>query len=464
MGAIKFGTDGWRAKIAEEFTFENLGKVTRAYAAAVLQVSKKPKIALGYDNRFLSEKYAAFAADILAKYGFTVYLFDGPVPTPMVSWAIVRKKLESGIMITSSHNPYTYNGFKIKNRFGAGATKEETQKVEEFVVKQPRLKEKAGSIIKINLDDQYVAAVQSMVDINAIKKSGMKIVMDAMYGSGAGYMEKVLGNYSNLTTIHGYRDPLFGGINPEPIRQNLLELEEAVKQTKADIGIAIDGDGDRMAFVDDKGRYIPTHKALVFHMLHHIKNKKMHFKFIKTISGTSLLDRIAEEYKIKIIETPVGFKYIGDHIIRDTNSIGGEESGGVGFGYYIPERDGIVGNLLMLEFLAKEKMKVSGVLKALDGKYGPFEYDRIDVRFREKDRRKIIAAADSLEKKGELAGKKIVSVNRLDGTKYVIAPNEWVLFRFSGTEPLLRVYSEAPTAERVQENLKFGAALVDQRL
>lgn len=460
MAEIKFGTDGWRAKIAEDFTFENLERVTKAYAASVLSGVKKPRIALGYDNRFLSENYADFTASILEKYGFTIYLFDAAVPTPLVSWAVVRKKLDSGLMITSSHNPYTYNGFKIKNKFGAGASKEETAKVEKFIKKMPKLKDAKGEIVRMNLDDEYVDTIRAMVDVDAIKKSNMKIVLDVMYGSGAGYMEKILGHYPGLTTIHGKRDPLFGGINPEPIRQNLLELEEKVKELKADIGIAIDGDGDRMAFVDDKGNYIPTHKALVFHLLHHIKNKKMDFKFIKTISGTSLLNILAKEYRIKLEETPVGFKYIGDHIIKEPNSIGGEESGGVGFGYYIPERDGIAGNLIMLEFLAKEGKKVSKVLADLDKKYGAFEYDRVDVRFKESDRKKIIAAADALEKKGLIAGKKIASVNRLDGTKYILADNEWILFRFSGTEPLLRIYSEAPTKEKVKENLDFGMGIV----
>jgi phosphomannomutase len=460
MNGIKFGTDGWRAKIADGFTFDNLERVVKAYAASLLLSVKEPAIALGYDNRFMSENYADFTAKLLASHGFTVYLFDAAVPTPLVSWTIVKKKLDSGIMITSSHNPFTYNGFKIKNRFGSGASKKETAVVEKFIKKCPVLPVRTGKIISTNLDEKYIAAVRDMIDIDAIKKSGVKIVLDAMYGSGSGYIEKVLGGYKNLTTIHGKRDPLFGGINPEPIRKNLLELESTVIKMKADIGIAIDGDGDRMAFVDDGGNYVPTHKALVFHMLHHIKNRKMKFRFVKTISGTSLLNIIAREYGIEIIETPVGFKYIGDYIIKDRATIGGEESGGIGFGYYIPERDGIVSNLLMLEFLAKEGKKVSQVLSELDDKYGKFEYDRVDVRFDEKDRTKITAAADSYEKKGFFAESKIRSVSRLDGTKYILSDNEWILFRFSGTEPLLRIYSEAPTKQKVKKNLKAGMEVI----
>jgi phosphomannomutase len=435
--------------------------VVDAYASYVLSSVKNPKVAIGYDFRFLSDKYAAFAAELLKSYGFTVYVFCKAVHTPVVSFTIVRKKLDSGIMITSSHNPYTYNGFKIKNKYGAGASKEETKAVESFLASGAVPKLKAGNIVEINMDDEYIKEVRKIVNVNAIRKSGMKIVLDNMYGSGAGYMEKILGNYKGLIVIHGGRDPLFGGINPEPIRQNLIALETKVKELKASIGLAIDGDGDRMAFVDEKGRYIPTHKALVFHLLHHLKNRKMKFKFVKTISGTSLLNTIAKEYGVKLLETPVGFKYIGDHIIKDKATIGGEESGGIGFGYFIPERDGIVSNLLLLEFLAKEGKKVSKVLAALDKKYGAYEYDRVDITFKESKREAIIRKTNDLERTGKIAGKKIKSVVRIDGIKYILADNEWVLFRFSGTEPLLRIYSEAPTMKRVYENLRFGKKLVE---
>ncbi len=457
MSGIKFGTDGWRAKIAEEFTFENLEKITKAYAAAELEKTKKPRVAVGYDNRFLSEKYAVFVSEILARHGFAVHLFDAAVPTPLVSWTIVRKKLDSGIVITSSHNPFTYNGFKIKNSSGAGASGEETGKVERYIVKPRRLPLKKGSITKINMDDQYVTALASIVDVNAIKRSGMKIVVDAMYGPGAGYMEKALNGYKNIKTIHGYRDPLFGGITPEPVRKNLLELEEAVKSEKADIGVALDGDGDRMAFVDDKGRYASPHKVLVFLLLHHIKNKKMKFRFVKTIAGTALLNTLAAEYSVELLETPVGFKHIGSLMARDSATIGGEESGGVGFGYYLPERDGIIGNLMLLEFLAAGKKKASAVLAQLDEKYGKYEYARLDLKFMETKRRKLMDTAAGLYEAGKISGKAITGISRLDGIKYMLGDNEWVLFRFSGTEPLLRIYSEAPSKNAADDNLKFCA-------
>ncbi|HDT14652.1 MAG TPA: phosphoglucomutase/phosphomannomutase family protein, partial [Firmicutes bacterium] len=380
MEEIKFGTDGWRAKIGEGFTYKNLAKVVDAYAAYTLETTKKPRIALGYDNRFMSEDYAGFTAKRLRNYGFYIYFFDKSVHTPMVSWAVKTMKLDSGVMITSSHNPAEYNGFKVKNRFGAGISSEESEKIVVLTKKKINIKVNSGSgfVEELNLDRKYCEAVKKMIDVDAIKKSRIKVVLDVMYGSGAGYIETILEGYKGLTVINNHRDPLFGGINPEPIKQNLENLMKTVKKTGADIGIAIDGDGDRMAVIDNKGGYMTPHKTLVFHMLHHLKHRKMKFRFVKTVSGTFLLDKIAAENRIKILETPVGFKHIGEKIIDDRNTIGGEESGGIGFGYYLPERDGIVGNLLVLEFLAKEKKKITEIISGLDRKYGKYMYDRID--------------------------------------------------------------------------------------
>ena len=336
MFEIKFGTDGWRERIAGNFTFANLSRLVDAYAVWMREKSGKPRVAVGYDLRFLSEKYAAFTAEKLKNCGFSVFLFDRAVHTPLVSWAIKNRKYDGGIMITSSHNPYIYNGLKIKNGYGAGAPPEETDQVEKLIRAGIRPAAARGRIEKINLDAGYIEAVRDIVDVDLIKKSGMKIVLDVMYGSGAGYMERVLGNYGGLTVIHNRRDPLFGGINPEPIRKNLLELERAVKEQKADLGLAIDGDGDRMAFVDDMGRYVPTHKALVFLLVLHAKYKKMEPRFIKTISGTSLLYRVAAEYGVKLLEVPVGFKYIGEKIIEDKNTIGGRRAGVLDSGISCP--------------------------------------------------------------------------------------------------------------------------------
>ncbi|MCX8093184.1 MAG: phosphoglucomutase/phosphomannomutase family protein [Candidatus Goldbacteria bacterium] len=460
MATIKFGTDGWRDIIGENFTFANLAKVTDAYAIYMLQKYNKPQIIIGYDNRFLSEKYADFVAQRLKEYGFNILIFDKSVPTPLVSFGIIHLKLNGGIMITSSHNPYYYNGFKIKNENGAGATPDVTKKVEELIQKPKKIISKKGKIESINLDNEYIESIRQLIDINRIKKSNMKIVVDYMYGSAAGYIKKILGEYDKLYEINNYRDPLFGGITPEPIRKNLLNTEKRVRELKADIGIVLDGDGDRMAFIDDRAKFTTTHKALVFILLHHIKNKDIKIKFAKTISGTALLNILTKENNIKLYETPVGFKYIAEMMQKDKSIIGGEESGGIGFGYFMPERDGVLSNLTILEFLAKEGKNPSQIINELNKKYGSFLYDRIDLTFKEKDREKILKKVYELEKKGHILNKKITYINKLDGIKYFMGDNQWLLFRFSGTEPLLRIYSEAPSLKDVRDNLTFGRKLV----
>jgi phosphomannomutase len=460
MAEIKFGTDGWRAIIAENFTFANLAKVTDAYALYMRQKHDAPQVLIGYDNRFMSEKYADFVANRLKEYGFRVFLFDRQVPTPLVSFGVVYCKLNGGIMITSSHNPYYYNGFKIKNENGAGAAPALTGQVEKFIKKPGKISKKKGSMEFINLDKQYLSEIKKLIDVELIKKSNIRIVVDYLYGSASGYIKKILGDYGNVFEINAHRDPLFGGITPEPIRKNLLNTEKKVKELKADVGIVMDGDGDRMAFIDDGGKFATTHKALVFMLLHHVKNKNYKIKFAKTISGTSLLNVLAKENDVPLYETPVGFKYIAEMMQKDRSIIGGEESGGIGFGYFIPERDGILSNLIILEFLAKENKKPSQIIMELDKKYGKFVYDRVDLVFREKDRGNIMKKVNELEKKGSVAGKNITHINKLDGIKYFLGENEWILFRFSGTEPLLRIYSEAQSIKNVMENLEFGKKLV----
>ena len=457
MEKIKFGTDGWRAKIAEGFTFKNLARVVDAYAVFMQKEKKHPSIAVGYDNRFMSERYAVFTAKRLAERGFSVYLFDAAVHTPLVSFAVVNKKLDGGVVITSSHNPFTYNGFKIKDKFGAGAGPEDTKRIEKILERGKKPLKGKGRIKRINLDDEYIEEAKKIVDVDLIKKSKVRIVLDVMFGSGAGYIERILKGYKNIRVINNRRDPLFGGINPEPIKQNLKQLSAEVKKRKAGIGIALDGDGDRMGVVDDKGRYLSPHKVFAFLVLHHINIKKMMPDVVRTISGTMLLDKIADRNRLKLYEVPVGFKNIAGYLKEHHNMTGGEESGGVGFGYYLPERDGVIGNLLLLEYLAAKKKKISSLLAETDKEYGVYRYDRIDKKFREEERAKILSAVNSLEKKGRILKNRIKKVNRLDGTKYILESGEWLLFRFSGTEPLLRIYCEASSEKRVRELLSFGA-------
>lgn len=459
MGAIKFGTDGWRAKIADGFTFENLRKACRGTALFFLERSKKPVIAVGYDNRFMSENFASFAADEMASYGFEARLFDTAVTTPLVSFYINREKIPGGIVITSSHNPPEYNGFKIKNSFGAGASTAETKAVERFIDDGKAPKISKGRVIKINYDREYISALKKCADIRAVIKSGLKITADAMYGPGGRYIEAALKGAKGLRIIRAERDPLFGGITPEPIEKNLKALCEAVVKNRSHIGIALDGDGDRMALVDERGRYVTSHKALVMLLLLHVKYRKRKIKYVKTVAGTSLINKICAEEGVPLSETPVGFKNIGEKMTIDKSVIGGEESGGIGAAYFLPERDGILSNFFVLELLTKEKMKLGEYLEKLDVKYGPYIYDRIDLRFCEKNRVKITETVRLAGKHGVFAGKRISRIDEMDGIKFIFSEREWVLFRFSGTEPLLRIYSEAPSRAGVNKNLAAGKRL-----
>lgn len=459
MTKIKFGTDGWRAKIAGSFTFENLKTACRGTAVFFLKRQKKPVIAIGYDNRFLSEHYARFAAEEFAGYGIKVKLFDTAVPTPLVSLYINREKISGGIVITSSHNPWEYNGFKVKNKNGAGASNAETGEIERYMGMKTKKPVRPASIETINYDSQYIKEIKKYVDIKAIRDSGILITADAMYGPGARYVEAALKGVKKLDVIHSKRDPLFGGITPEPIEKNLRGLSEAVVKNKSHIGIALDGDADRMALVDEHGRYITSHKALVMLLLLHVKYRKMKIKYMKTVAGTSLINKICSEKGVPISVTPVGFKNIGEKMAADKSVIGGEESGGLGVGYFLPERDGLIINLMILELLAKEKMKLGEFLSGLDRKYGPYIYGRVDLKFREEHRAKIMATVRKAGEDGVFAGKKILHIDAMDGIKFVLSDREWVLFRFSGTEPLLRIYSEAPAQRQVDLNLAAGGRI-----
>lgn len=459
MAKIKFGTDGWRAKIADTFTFENLKTACKGTALFFLKTGKKPVIAIGYDNRFLSEHYARFAAEEFAGYGIKARLFDLAVPTPLVSLYINREKISGGVVITSSHNPWEYNGFKVKNKNGAGASNEETREIERYMEMKVKKAARPAPVESINYDAQYVKEIKKYVDIRAIRESGIEITADAMYGPGARYVEAALKGVKKLDVIHSKRDPLFGGITPEPIEKNLRGLSEAVLKNKSHIGIALDGDADRMALVDERGRYITSHKALVMLLLLHVKYRKMKIKYMKTVAGTSLINKICSEEGVPLSVTPVGFKNIGEKMAVDKSVIGGEESGGMGAGYFLPERDGLIVNLMILELLAKEKMKLGGFLSALDRKYGPYIYGRVDLRFKEAHRAKIMEKVRKTGEEGLFAGKKIAHIDTMDGIKFVLSDREWVLFRFSGTEPLLRIYSEAPSQAEVNKNLAAGRSI-----
>ncbi|MCX5777100.1 MAG: phosphoglucomutase/phosphomannomutase family protein [Candidatus Firestonebacteria bacterium] len=456
---IKFGTDGWRGIIAKDFTFVNLRAVAQATADYFKTVcGKNRKAIVGYDLRFFSEKYAAITADILASNGFQVILSSAAVTTPTVSYGVVSKKAFFGIMITSSHNPYEYSGFKIKTANGASATKEETNGVEAFLFKN-KVKEGLKAHKTSDLTTPYLSFIKTFVDMKKINKSSFKVIIEPMYGSSQGLLLEVLKHSRlKLFPLHHFRDAMFGGIKPEPLDFLLKDAKDAVKKEKAAIGLVTDGDGDRFAIIDDKGIFYSTQHIMPLLMEYLLKSKGLRGGVVITTATTSAAEVIARRNGLRRFYTPIGFKNIADLMLKEDILIGAEESGGIGVKGYLPERDGILLGLMLLEMIAETAKKPSELLKDLENKYGSFCYDRLDIKYPSEQKNYIFNTIEKFNPT-TILGKKVKSISREDGAKYTMEDLSWLVLRPSGTEPILRVYAEAGTKKRVVEYLTFGKKL-----
>lgn len=463
---IKFGTDGWRAKIAEEFTFENVEKVSLAFVK-YLKDNKLDKkgVAVGYDNRFQSENFARTAAKVCAAYGIKTYLTKEPVPSPVLSFVVKDKKLGAGIMITASHNPPEWNGFKIKEFFGGSARPEVTKQVEKNLELNPHpvlAFARTSLSLRVRVIDpkpEYFKHLEKLIDFKLIAKSGVKVVVDPMYGSGAGYIKEILARHGmGVEEIHAKRDPLFGGINPEPLPVNLEDTLSYMKTYDRVFStcIVLDGDGDRLAAVDPTGTYLSSHNVFSLLLKHLAENRKIKGKVVKTFNISRLIEKQAQKLGLKIKEVPIGFKYIADIMLKEKIIIGGEESGGMGVAGHLPERDGTYCGLLLLELMAKTGYNLKQILDEIMDKLGYYYYDRLDLRLknREETVRKLEQIKNNPPKK--FAGQKVVKVETLDGTKLNFSDESWILFRLSGTEPLLRIYAEGRTQKAAQLLLAEG--------
>jgi alpha-D-glucose phosphate-specific phosphoglucomutase len=466
MADIKFGTDGWRAVISDDFTFENVRIVAQAVADFVKSrksdIYRKRSLVVGFDTRFLSEKYAEIIACILAANGIKVILADRACSTPSVGLCIRAKKLTGGVMITASHNPPQYNGIKYKNFSGGSAGSEIIDDIEKRLsksaVKSCDISEAIarGIVKKENLMDRQVREVRKFADMKLLKKARLKVLVDSMNGTGGRYLEEVLkGTGIKLDYIYADSNPSFNGRAPEPNEKHLKELMSKVRKGKYDLGVATDGDSDRVGIVDEKGNMLTGHKVMALLLVCLFEERKMKGAVVQTVCGTRLIDRMAEEYGLKTYETPVGFKYICDTMISQDILIGGEETGGIGFKGYIPERDGFLSALLIMELMVSRKKKIGEIVSLLDKKYGSFVYEREDILFDPSKRQKLLSG---LKKKPlqEVLGKKVIKVNASDGHKFILSDGTWLLLRLSGTEPKLRVYSETPSKKKSLEYLKFG--------
>lgn len=478
---IQFGTDGWRARIAEAYTFENVRRVALATARfwkseqrqRLSCYSWKPGtyactyrpadqgIVIGYDARFLSEDFALEAAKVVASQGIPVLLSQSISPTPTTSFAIAGKKLSGGIMITASHNPYAWNGFKIKMEFGGSSLPEITQGVEQelkTVTTSPPLPPTEAGIQKIDLLTPYLNALKEKVDFPLIEKNKIKMSVDPLFGTNAGIVQKLLPK-ADIHEIHGIRNPMFGGLNPEPIDVNLQELMNLVPKEQAAVGLAFDGDGDRIGAVDEKGNFLSSHEIFCLLLWHLVKHKKWSGGVAKTISTTNRVTLLAKHFGLEAYETPIGFKHICKLFLTEDILIGGEESGGIGIKNHIPERDSLLNALLLLELMAVTGKKLGEVLNEIHETVGFFCTDRIDLTLPPGTKETVLATLTK-QVPSSMEGTKILETSALDGVKYHLENHAWILFRPSGTEPLIRIYAEAGSKTLVTRLLEAGKKMI----
>jgi phosphomannomutase len=460
---IVFGTDGWRALIARDYTFANVRRVSAALARAVKPGSK---IVVGYDHRFLSEDFARHAAAVLSAAGHKVQLASAAMSTPALSFSLRKFKTDAGVMITASHNPAHYNGFKVKLPPGCSADPSFTKRVEELVdTDETPFVEKFAPAPSFDPAQDYVDFLLSKLDKKFWKSPSLKVTADGMYGPGGRYwgmIFKALGLKGSV--IRAERDPMFGGVAPEPIEKYLEALKTAVTAGKSAIGLAVDGDADRLGAVDDQGEYLPPHQVFPLILLHLVKNRKMTGKVVQTVSLGYISERIAKAYKLPLVEVPVGFKHVADHILKSKVLLGGEESGGYGVGVFQPERDGLLSGLLLLEYVLAEGKPLSVLRKEMEEKYGASRFLREDYAMRSAitDKAKW---ADHLIKHlpVKLAGSAIKETRAQDGLKIILEDDSWLLLRPSGTEPLMRTYAESPDAAKTRALLGKAQEMVNMR-
>jgi phosphomannomutase len=466
LAPIKFGTDGWRAVIAADYTFANVERVAQAYAqflsAQDQQPSSPPLVVIGFDRRFLSEQFALRAAEVLAGNDISVAVFDEATPTPLISWAVKFLEASGGIVITASHNPPEFNGFKIKAPWGGSADPETTSAVEKLVDAEVPKRAVLSADKREPLRPavtSYRAQLASYVDLDRIRDLAATVVVDPMHGTGGHWVESFLaGGRLKVQTIRGARDPLFGGVNPEPIDSNLGALKQQVIESGALVGLATDGDADRVGAVNEVGETMTMHAVVPLMLLHLVRQRKMTGAIVRTFSQSVLLKRIAAAHNLKLYETPIGFKYIAELMLKDDILIGAEESGGIGVKGHIPERDGILNSLLFLEAIVTAGKPPSEMLSELHREFGEFHFGRKDLRVEPNVGLQLLERL-SRTTPDTIAGYDVVGVETMDGTKLLFDDESWLLFRQSGTEPALRVYSEATSIAKVNALLAAGEEL-----
>jgi phosphomannomutase len=456
LDRIKFGTDGWRGVIAENFTFANVQRVAEAIAQFVRQEDDPAKgLVVGYDTRFLSAQFARHASEVVAAAGIPVLLADRATPTPAVSYAVVARQTAGAIMITASHNPYRWNGVKFKAPYGGSAAPSIMRRIEIHLHRLDRSparpgKRRPAAIQTVDLVGPYLERLKSLIHLDRIRSSGRRFVIDPMYGAARGCLARLLEEAGiPYREIHGEHNPLFPGMNPEPIEPHIEQLRQAVLEGGYDAGFATDGDADRIGAVDRDGTFVDSHKIFSILLKHLAEDLGLRGEVVKTFSTTEMVTKLANKYGFPLHVTPIGFKYICELMLTRDVLIGGEESGGIGIKGHLPERDGILNSLLLAEVMADRGRTLGELVQELTLEFGPHFYGRVDLEIDKDIAQRIVRLVGQKTIK-RLAGLKVTSVDSLDGAKMRFADSAWLLVRASGTENLLRLYAEAPSAEQVK--------------
>jgi phosphomannomutase len=475
MSQIAFGTDGWRAVIAEEYTFDNLARVAQATAQWLDDTQGDgsadgpPTVVLGHDARFLGRRFAEHAARVLAAGGVRVVIGEGVTPTPAVSYATEALGADAGVVITASHNPPEYSGYKLKAHFGGPAPPAMVAEVEERIPGEAPSADRLppfaalledGRVEERALTGEYLDALRELLDIEGMRAAGVRVGHDAMYGAGRGLVRRLLGA-EHVAELHAEDNPGFEGTPPEPIARHLGDFLEMVPRENCDAGIANDGDGDRIGMVDEHGQYVTAHEIMALLVKYLYEERGRRGRIAKTFAATHMLDTMGERYDLPVETEPIGFKHLAPKLAGSDGGpdvlVCGEESGGIAAGGYIPERDGIYIGLLVVEMMTKRGQPLSALVAELHDQFGPHHYYRSDIRTTDAQKARVLERLDANGGLGEVDGHAISELDTLDGVKHIADDGRWVLVRPSGTEPVLRVYAEAPTPEEARALVEDAA-------
>lgn len=467
--AIQFGTDGWRAVIGWDFTADNVRICTQGVAQYLRRTGMASRgLVVGYDTRFASEDFAAEVAQVATGNGVPTLLSTNAAPTPVVSYNVVHRHAGGAAIITASHNPPQWNGYKYKPDYGGSADQGVVDELEREIAlalghEVPRLPltdaRSQGLLQDIEPGPPYLAHISKLVDLPVLQHSGLKVAVDAMHGAGAGYVPELLAGMPGLTELRGERNPSFPGMKqPEPVGHNLGPLSQYITEHRYDVGVALDGDADRLGVIDEKGQFISTLQTFALLCLYLLETRGLRGPLVKSITMTSMVYRLGELYGVPVYETPVGFKYLGPVMRREDALAAGEESGGYAFRGHIPERDGILSGLFILDMMARTGKRPSELLQHLFSKVGEHHFDRWDVPF-DPAKRSVVVQRVASRNPEAIGGKGVLGRDEADGTRFRLKGGAWVLIRFSGTEPLLRLYAEAESPARVKRLLSEAREL-----